>query len=395
MRVVAHEGEVAELARDAGRAERLAFDLEASGMFAYRAAICTVQLAWQSAGEVAVVDTLAVPVEGLGALLGVDGPTKIVHDVAFDARLLAERGVNLGNVHDTAVAARMLGRNATGLASLLASELDVHIGKEMQHDDWRRRPLDGEMLAYLAADVTHLEALEQVLWREVIERGVENEVLEETRYRLASAWAATRAAPLRIPAYARIKGAGALPERDRAVLRVLAELREREAERRDVPPYRVASNETLLAVARARPGTPADVGRMRGVSTASPAARAFVEELAHAVASAGETVPEEERTLFERPRLPAAQARGRRERELRVLAWRRAEAKRRGVDEQAVLPGHCAKDVVDDAVATVDDLARVPGMGRFRVERDGETILRVLRGELAVDVDVKDEVEAT
>ena len=93
-------------------------------MFAYRAAICTVQLGWQSAQRLAVADALGVPVTGLRQLLGTGGPTKIVHDVAFDARLLAEAGIALGNVHDTAIAARMLGRTATGLGSLLASELE-------------------------------------------------------------------------------------------------------------------------------------------------------------------------------------------------------------------------------------------------------------------------------
>ncbi len=380
MRVVTNGGELETLARDAADAERLAVDLEASGMFAYRAGICTVQLAWRSAEDVAVVDTLATPVVGLAHLLGVDGPTKIVHDVAFDARLLAEAGVELGNVHDTAIAAHMLGRAATGLASLLASELGVHIGKGMQHHDWRLRPLDAEMLTYLAADVAHLEALERVLWREVIEHDVEDAVLEETRYRLASAVAGARS-PQDGPAYARVKGASKLPERDRAALRVLAELREREAERRDVPPYRVASNETLLALAHARPRTPADVARMRGVASGSDEAQEFVEAVARGLATAAETVPAEERALFERPPVPAAQAKARREREVRLLSWRRAEAKRRGVNEQVVLPGHCAKDAVDGDITGVEDLARVRGIGAFRVRRDGDAIVRALRGE--------------
>jgi ribonuclease D len=383
MRVVREEGELADLAREAGHAERLAVDLEASGMFAYHARICTVQLAWQSAGHMAVVDALTAPVAALANLLGAEGPTKIVHDVAFDARLLAEAGVELGNVHDTAIAAHMLGRAATGLAALLASELGVQIAKGMQHHDWRLRPLDDKMLTYLAADVAHLEALERVLWREVVDRGVEDEVLEETRYRLASAAVGARA-PQDGPAYARIKGAGRLPERDRAALRVLAELREHEAKRRDVPPYRVASNETLIALAQARPSTSADVARMRGVASSSPEARAFVDEVAQGLASAGVTIPEDERALFERPQVPAAAAKARREREVRLLSWRRAEARRRGVDEQVVLPGHCAKDAVDGDIARVDDLSRVRGIGAFRVLRDGEAIVRALRGEESV-----------
>src|SRR5262249_11424689 len=161
---------------------------------------------------------------------------------------------------------------ATGLASLLESELQVHIGKEMQHHDWRLRPLDAAMLAYLAADVAHLRALEGTLWAEGTGRGLEDEGLEGTRYRLPPrARAAGRAgAPSDVPPYARIKGVDRVPERELAVLRVLADLREEEARRRDVPPHRVASNDALLALARARPSTPSAVARVRGISSSSP-----------------------------------------------------------------------------------------------------------------------------
>jgi ribonuclease D len=377
MQVVGRADQLEAPLRQALRADRLALDLEASGMFAYRARICVAQLAW--ADEVVLVDTLTVPVPALRQLLGLEGPVKIVHDVGFDARLLAEEGVDLGNVHDTALAARMLGRTSTGLASLLESELGVRIGKELQQHDWRLRPLDERMLAYLASDVIHLEALERRLWGEVVERGIEQEVLEETRYRLASSIHAART-PRSDPAYLRVKGVDRLPEREKAVLLVVAELREREAERRDVPPYKVAGNETLLAIARSRPATPGEVAKIRGVGTSTPAARRFVESMATAIAGATERLPDEERERFDRPRAPGPDARARRGREARLTAWRREEAKRRGVDEQVVLPGHCMKEAVEADVTDIEQLARVPGIGAFRVERDGAAILLALRG---------------
>jgi ribonuclease D len=69
----------------------------------------------------------------------------------------------------------------------------------------------------------------------------------------------------------------------------------------------------------------------------------------------------------------------RREREAKLQAWRREEAKRRDVDEQAVLPGHCLKDIAalpGDADAAA--LASVAGLGALRVERDGAAILAAL-----------------
>jgi ribonuclease D len=271
----------------------------------------------------------------------------------------------------------MLGRAATGLAALLESMLGVRLAKDMQQHDWRARPLDGASLAYLAADVASLDRLERALWAEVTERGIEREVAEETDYRIASAIAAARA-PQRDPTYMRLRGIDRLSERELAALRAVAELREREAERRDVPPHRVVPNEVLLEIARRRPTTGADVARVRGVPAST--ARALIDEMAHALSAAGDVLPEAERARLQRPRIPTAVHRARRERESRLIAWRRDVATRRGVDQQVVLPGHCLKDAAESEPGGLDDLARIPGIGAFRVERDGEAILRTLRG---------------
>jgi ribonuclease D len=77
----------------------------------------------------------------------------------------------------------------------------------------------------------------------------------------------------------------------------------------------------------------------------------------------------EERALLER----------RRAREARLRAWRRQRARERGVDEQAVLPGHCLSDVAALREATREALAAVPGLGRGRLERDGEALLALVR----------------
>jgi ribonuclease D len=378
--VVADEDALHEATDAAARARRVCVDLEASGLFTYRARPCTMQLAWDTGARSVVIDLLAVSVEGTRDLLGERGPIKVVHDLAFDARLLAESGVEIANVHDTAIAARMLGRTATGLASLLEEELGVRIEKELQHHDWRLRPFDAAGLAYLAADVAYLEELDRLLWEQVLALGIEQEVLEETRYRIASALEAVRTPPEE-PPYRRLKGIERLTERELAVLRVVAELREEEAARRDVPPHRVASHEALVAIARGRPRTEEEVARVRGVATATPAEQAFAAELVRAVASAGEVLPETERARLAQPPPPPAVVRARREREGRLLAWRRAEAKRRGVDAQVVLPGHCVRDAARNEVPDVDALASVPGIGAFRVQRDGPAIVRALCGE--------------
>src|SRR5690349_14549323 len=114
--VVRDPAALAALAARAARAPRIAIDVEANGLFAYRAALCTVQLAFPEGDDraIAVIDTLAVDPAPLAAVLGPEGPVKVLHDLTFDARLLAEAGAPLGRVRDTSVTARLLGIAATG-----------------------------------------------------------------------------------------------------------------------------------------------------------------------------------------------------------------------------------------------------------------------------------------
>lgn len=374
----------AELDRVAGRIARtgrFALDIESNGLFRYRATLCTMQLA-SAAGEIVIVDAIAAPLAPLAHVIGPEGPRKIVHDVAFDARILAEAGLSLGNVLDTSIAARMLGRTATGLASLLGSELGVTMDKKLQHHDWTSRPLRPAELRYLEGDVAHLGALADKLFAEVEARGIADAVEEETRYRIAQAIAAASAVDPR-PPWVRLKGVDRLPAAELPILRRLAAVREEKAKALDVPPYKVLGPDVLFAIARARPKTMAELARVRG-ATQGPRARSLAPLMLEAVRAglADPAVPAEERAMLERPRLSSVIAKARRAREQRLMGWRKEEAKRRGVDEQAVLPGHCVQDLASlGPGASLEALQEVPGLGAFRVARDGRALLAAIAVE--------------
>ena len=360
--VVSTRAGLEELARALARVPRLGLDVESDGMFAYRARVCTVQLV--AGGSIALVDTLATSLEPLAGVLGEGGPVKIVHDVAFDARMLASAGLPLGNVHDTSIAARLLGRTATGLASLARAELGVQIDKGLQHHDWRERPLLPSHALYLARDVAYLEALADVLWRELREHAIEPEVLEETRYRIANAIAAARE-PERATAYADVKGFDRLAPLDRAVFRRLWRARESAAARLDMPSARTIATDALLALARSRPRTLDALAKAR-----LPRERldAMGPELIEAIARGIEDgdLPPEERAALATPRPVRDEIARRRAREGALTAWRKGEAKRRGVDEQVVLPGHCLKALAEAETMEVGTIQAIPGFGECR-----------------------------
>jgi len=376
--VVSTPAELDRVVRAASTASIVALDVEGNGLFAYRPRLCTAQLAWSEGEEtaIAIVDTLALDPKPLSELLGPRGPVKVLHDFTFDLKLLADAGIELANLRDTSVLARFLGRKSTGLASLLATELGIVVAKELQQHDWSRRPLKPAEIEYLAGDVRDLVALLAKLTTEARALDIEEEVDVECAFKHETALAVPRE---KRPAYLRIKGADALDAPSLAVLRRLVEERERIAEKWDEPPFKVAGNELLLSLAQSKPQSLADLTRAkRGVS-----ARLFqvAPRLVEAVAAglADGSVPPAD---LERPaRFDREIVAERRAREKRFSAWRRVEAKARGVDEQVVLPGHCLADLVNLETIDAEAIARVRGIGARRVARYGATFAALLRND--------------
>ncbi|MGZ3421645.1 MAG: HRDC domain-containing protein [Polyangiales bacterium] len=378
MIVIDRAEQIEELAQTLSASASIPLDVESNGLHAYRAVLCTMQLALVTGGplgftvhEVYLVDTLSIGDEALAPLrdvLGPFGPPKILHDLAFDARMLRQHGIALGRVIDTAIAARFLGIQQSGLASVVESKLGVKLSKELQHHDWGKRPLEPEVLPYLAADVEHLPELARLLFEEASARDITPEIEAETDYRVMTALADDGIDPR--PPYVRIKGVQGLDPVGRAILRRLAEIREDASRRADVPPFKMVGNDVLLAIARTRKIEPV---RGRGASLASAFRRAV-----DAAVAEGDVPPDDQVWFTEPTPPPKLEVQARRAREQRLTAWRRKTAKERSLDEQVVLPGHCVQDLADRVPVDLAELAAIPGIGARRVERDGAAILAAL-----------------
>lgn len=347
-------------------AEVLGLDVEGDGFFRYRSRLCTLQIG--DAASVDVVDTLAIEdLSAMARLLGPEGPVKIVHDVSFDNKMLASRGLPLGNVFDTSVAARFLGEPNTGLAALLAARFDVKLDKKYQRADWGARPLTDDQLAYLAADVVHLPELARQLREAAAAVDILEEIDEETRYAMDRALdPEVERAP-----WTRIKNARELSGQALAVLVALADVREEAARDEDVPPFRITSNAVLFEAARRHPRRVADLRRIRGLSALSDAALSAALEAAER-----DGPPSAEPS--EPPPPPEVRAE-RKAREKRLGQWRTEEAKARRVDLQVVLPGHCLRDLAGMTAPDLEKIAATPGLGAKRLAKYGERLLETLR----------------
>lgn len=355
-------------------ASRIALDLEGDGLFRYRVRLCTMQLRVDE--ETVIVDTLAAWDPALMApVLGPDGPLKVIHDAAFDARLLRDHGVGLGHVFDTALAARYLGEPATGLSSLVGAHCGVKLDKGPQQADWGERPLSDAALGYLEADVAHLFALHGLLATRLDEAGIAAEYQAEVEYMLARALQPPAPAG---PPWRRIKGGSELDPVGQAMLRELALVREEAARDADVPVFRILHDRVLLAIAQRKPRDARGLRAIRGALSGRAAGlqSALLSALSRG-RQAGRVPDDESDAALPPPPSPEARAQ-RKARHAALTAWRRRAAAERKVDVQVVLPGHCLQDLAGWPPGETPDLSRIDGLGAVRIERDGETLVQVL-----------------
>ncbi len=224
-------------------------DMESNGFFHYHEAISLIQLAVP--GEAWLLDPLAVKdLSTLGAILAAPQVQKILHGSDYDLRSFDRQyRFHFANLYDTATATQLLNPEMMGLGRALQTYLNVTVSKpaRLQHSDWSRRPLPADALAYATGDVVHLLALQDTLdpkLTDLSRRGwmaEECALLSQIRF---------EAPPPSAEACFSAKGTFDLKPRELAVFRELYLLREREAERMDRPPFKVVSNEALLALAR-------------------------------------------------------------------------------------------------------------------------------------------------
>jgi ribonuclease D len=324
----------------------------------------------------ALVDPLALPdLARLRAALDRPDVEVVFHGGDYDVSVLTrDHGFRFDRVFDTMIAATLLGEERVGLADLVGGAFGVTLDKRFQKADWARRPLSPEHLEYLRRDTAYLLALRDLFH----DRLAAADLVEEAgiEFRRLAARRGRRAEP-DPEGWRRLKGAERLGAEGRAVLHALFAWREREAERRDAPPFHVLPPQALVAIAGRPPQSEEDLrllhpgDRRRHGSAILAVSREGIEAAASGRAPAPPGRPAAD---------PAEQARRKvlRRREEALRDWRRDEAARRKVPNVVVLPNPALEWIVETRPATVEALAAHPDVGRKRADRYGRAILDAL-----------------
>lgn len=362
---------MSRLAASVGGCRALALDSESDSLYHYFEKVCLVQLATDR-GEAALVDPLALrDLSPLGPVLADPAVLKVLHGADYDVTTLKrDFGFRFASLFDTMIAARLLGFREIGLQALARAELGVELSKASQRDDWSRRPLTRAQEAYALADVRHLLSLHERLVEKLKAAGRVEWVLEECE----AVAALEPARRLKDPeAYQDVKGARRLSRRSLAALRELHAWREGRAESADKPAFRILGNETLLAIAEARPRRLEELARVRGVF---PRLKGEAPEILEAVARGLALAEDQLPSIPRSPRPVVTEANRNRIEALR--SWRAREAERLGLDVSVVLPQRLVERLAGSPPSDLAGFERIEGLRRWRIDAFGPALIAVL-----------------
>ena len=223
---------------------RCCLDTEADSLHHFREKLCLLQVA--IAGRFALVDPLAI--QDVSCLLELLDRCEVwFHGADYDlTMLLRTYGWRPRQVRDTQIAARLLGQRQFGLAALVKEFFGPELSKASQKADWSRRPLTPVMLAYAVDDVRYLLPLADQFVASLRERNREHwfltscaDLQQDVNDRLNE----PREDPWRV------QGSGRLHPKGLALLKAAWSWRERVADEKDLPCFRVMSNKQMLASA--------------------------------------------------------------------------------------------------------------------------------------------------
>lgn len=228
------------------RCAEVSLDTEADNLYHYHTRVCLLQLL--VGREIFLVDLLAgLPLAPLWTRL--QAKHLVMHGSDFDLRLLHDLcGFAATSLFDTMLAAQLLNLPRIGLASLLEQHFGVALSKDSQKANWSRRPLPPKMLDYAALDVFHLPALRDLLRAELARLGRLEWLDQKCRWQIA---AGQEGFPEDDDNNWRIGRSERLGPRGLCALHAVWHWRQAQAQRLDVPPFKVTGGELLLKLAHA------------------------------------------------------------------------------------------------------------------------------------------------
>ncbi len=334
------------------------------------AKLCLIQIASPQAAF--IIDPLA---DGLNLdrffhLMEDESVMKVFHAARQDVEIFVHlNGTVPKPLFDSQIAAMVCGYgDQISYDQLVRRTTGNSVDKTSQFTDWSRRPLSDAQLTYALSDVTHLRDVYMSLVDNLQEQTREHWVAEEMA--VLTNVETYRSHPEN--AWKRLKMRVKKP-RQLAVLKSVAEWREQEAQKRNVPRNRVIKDDGIYEIALQQPRTTERLGQLRTIPRGFQRSSAG-QDILKAVELAFE-IDDKDLPKIPKPRTPPDHA-GAATELLKVLLKMIAE--HHGVASRIIA-------TVDDLEKiAADDKADVPALKGWRMELFGEKAIAIKNGELAL-----------
>ncbi len=241
--MIDQEDLLSEFVADLEKADWAAIDTEADSLHAYPEKLCLIQVTIP--GQDVLIDPLA-ELDFTELFAALNRHTLLMHGADYDVRLFKlGHGFVPNRIFDTMLAARLTGRTQFGLSHLCKDILGVELEKSSQKANWAQRPLTEKMEEYARNDTRHLRPLVDALRAELKNTGRTDWHAQECERLVRD-----NSTPREVDSDQvwRIKGSARLEPRALAILRELWYWREKEARRRNRPPFFILPPEAMIKI---------------------------------------------------------------------------------------------------------------------------------------------------
>lgn len=276
------QSELEDVCRRSHEMGCIGIDLEFIPENTYYPRLALVQLAVESDNY--IVDPLgSLDLSPLDLVVQNDDIIKIVHAGSQDMGIFFHRtGIPPRRVFDTQIAAGFLGLgHQISYASLVFQLLGVTIKKGQSYTNWLKRPLSPQQVTYALEDVAFLlEAYEKLILR-LEDFGRASWVGEElVQYEQRDFYERSLLNPIK-----RVKKSNQLHGKEYLILDALANWREAEAQRRDLPRKKILPDNVLIDLAKRKPNSDTDFFSMRSFGNSM---KRYMKSLIDVIASSRE-----------------------------------------------------------------------------------------------------------
>lgn len=370
MKIVSTTQELASVCRDYAANDYITVDTEFLRESTFWPKLCLIQMA--CTGDACIIDVLAKDIDltAFFELMADESTVKVFHAARQDIEIIYKLGNLIPHpVFDTQVAAMVCGYgDSISYDQLVFKISSERIDKSSRFTDWSKRPLSNKQLAYALADVTYLKDVYQSIKANLEEQNRSHWVAEEMEI-------LTSERTYDMPpenAWQRMKMRVRRP-RDFAMLKQVAEWRERMARRHDVPRGRIIKDDAIYEICGNPPQSLQDLSEMRGLSRGFDKNR-FGSGLLAEVKKVLE-IPKAELPQLPRPK-QQPEGSGAATEMLKVLLKLTVES--HGVAAKVI----ATVDELEKIAA--DDDADVPALKGWRRDLFGSQALKLKNGQLAI-----------